>query len=459
MPEKSLQSLALNTDLYELTMAAGYFENNLNAKATFEMFIRELPNNRAFLVSAGLEQIVEYLLNLKFEMEDISYLKNLSSFKHVSNNFFEYLNDLSFSGDIWAIPEGEIFYPGEPLLRVTAPIIEAQIIETYLLSMLNFQSLVASKSARVIQAANFDSVHRGVMEFGSRRAHGPEASILAARASYIAGCIGTSNVLAGKKFNIPVFGTAAHSWTLAFESEVKAFEAYQKVFPDSTVLLIDTFDIEQGIKNAIQLKKDFRGVRIDSGDLLECSRMVRKILDENNHEKVIIIVSGDLNEYKIKELVENKAPINSFGVGTQMVTSEDAPSLSGIYKLVEIEKSGKKQYKAKFSEDKATYPAKKQVYRITDEKGNYLKDIIGLTNEEINEKHETLLKEIIKNGKLEYQFPELTDVQTGFLQKLEKLNKKYKQFKKPEKYPIEYSENLQRLFETLKEEEFKQTAQ
>jgi nicotinate phosphoribosyltransferase len=451
MLKKFSQSLALNTDLYELTMAAGYFDNGLNTSATFEMFIREFPANRSYLVSAGLQHVINYIQNLKFEKEDIYYVKNQSSFKHVSSDFFDYLSDMEFSGDVWAIPEGEIFFPREPMLRVTAPIIQAQIIETFLLSMLNFQTLIATKSSRVVQAANLDGMKRGVMEFGSRRAHGPEASVLAARASYIAGCLGTSNVLAGKEFDIPIYGTAAHSWTLAFKSEIKAFEAYHRVFPESTILLIDTFDIEQGVKNAIKLGKKFNGVRIDSGDLLEYSRMVRQILDENGYEDTIIIASGDLNEYKIKELVDKKAPINSFGVGTQMVTSKDAPSLGGIYKLVETEKDGKAQFKAKFSKDKATYPGKKQVYRIIDEEGNYQKDIIGLIDENISEKHETLLQEIIRNGQLICKFPELRDIQGRFSQKLEKLNQKYKQLEKPEMYPVEYSENLQKLFNKLRD--------
>lgn len=459
MLQNPIKSPALNTDLYELTMAAGYFDNNLNTPATFEMFIRELPDNRSYLVSAGLQQAINYILNLKFEKEDIQYLKSQSSFKHVSNNFFNYLSNMKYSGDVWAIPEGEIFFPGEPILRVTAPIIQAQIIETFLLSMLNFQTLIATKSSRVVQAANFDSRKRGVMEFGSRRAHGPEASVLAARASYIAGCIGTSNVLAGKEFNIPIYGTAAHSWTLAFESEIKAFKAYQKIFPESTVLLIDTYDIEQGVTNAIKLGKRFNGVRIDSGDLLEYSKIVRRILDENGHENSIIVASGDLNEYKIKELVDKKVPIDSFGVGTQMVTSEDAPSLGGIYKLVEIEKGGKVHFKAKLSEDKATYPGKKQVYRIINEEGNYQKDIIGLTDENVDVKHETLLQEIIKNGELKYEFPELTNIRESFLQKLQKLNQKYKEFENPKTYPVEYSEKLQNLFNSLKEDEIKQTSQ
>ena len=340
MKSKLLQSLynqTLVVDLYELTMSAGYYQNNYNHLSTFELFVREMPTNRSFLVSAGLQQVIEYLVNLKFSEEDILYLKNLPSFKKIKKKFWDYLKNFQFSGDLWAIPEGQIVFPGEPLLRITAPIIEAQIIETFLLSTYNFQTLIASKAARVVSAAHSGGKQRGVMEFGSRRAHGPQASVLAARASYIAGCIGTSNVLAGKRFDIPVFGTAAHSWTMAFPDENSAFKAYFKTFPESAILLIDTYDIESGIQNAIKTSRNIAGVRIDSGNLLKESCKVRKILDEEGMKKVKIIVSGDLNEYKIKELVEAGAPIDTFGVGTQLVTSEDAPSLGGIYKLVEQE--------------------------------------------------------------------------------------------------------------------------
>jgi nicotinate phosphoribosyltransferase len=434
-------------------MAAGYFENRFEAKATFELFVREMPINRSFLVSAGLEQVIEYLLNLKFDAEDIEYLKQLPSFSSVSKEFFNFLSKITFSGDVWAISEGEIFFPGEPLIRVTAPIIQAQIIETFLLSVMNFQCMVASKSARVVHAAQCDGKKRGIMEFGSRQAHGPEAGVYAARASYIAGCMGTSNVYAGKSFDIPVYGTAAHSWTMAFESEMESFEAYRRVFPDSTILLIDTYNVEEGAKNAVKLNKKFSGVRIDSGDLLEYSRMVRRILDENGYEDTIIVASGDLDEFKIKDLVENNGPINSFGVGTKMITSEDAPSLGGIYKLVEIEKSGNIKYKAKFSDEKATYPGKKQVYRILDNNENYVKDVIGLEKDQIPEKHETLLKEIINKGKLVYEFPDMETLQNNFKGNFRKLNNSYKRFENPETYPVKYSKNLQQLFNELKKKQ------
>lgn len=444
---------SLIVDLYELTMAAGYFENEFNPLATFEVFVREMPEHRSYLVSAGLQQAVEYLSHLKFLPDEIAYLKSLPAFRHVSGKFFDYLQHFRFTGDVWGMPEGQIFFPGEPILRVTAPIIEAQVVETFLLSILNFQSMVASKAARVVYAATLDGKQRGVMEFGSRRAHGPEASILAARASYIAGCVGTSNVLAGKKFGIPVYGTAAHSWVMAFSSEEESFRAYHKVFPETTILLIDTYDVVEGAKTAARIGKNIRGVRIDSGDLLANSKIVRKILDDAGLHHVIIVASGDLNEYKIKTLVESGAPIDSFGVGTQMVTSEDAPSLGGIYKLVEEELDGRIRYRAKFSPHKATYPGKKQVYRIVDENGNFVKDVVGLEKDVIPETHFSLMQPVMSRGKVVYSFPEMPELQKFFLDNLNRLDNRYKQFETPEAYRVRYSAKIQQLFEQLRREE------
>jgi len=440
-------------DLYESTMAAGYFENKIEAITTFELFVREMPKNRSFLVSAGLQQAIEFLLNLKFDGEDLEYLKKLPVFKSVSRDFFDFLSEIKFDGNVWAIPEGEVFFPSEPLIRITAPIIQVQILETFLLSVLNFQCMVASKSARVVQAAECDGKKRGIMEFGSRRAHGPEAGVYAARASFIAGCMGTSNVYAGKSFGIPVYGTAAHSWTMAFDSEFESFKAYHRVFPDSTILLIDTYDVEEGAKNAVKLNKKFYGVRIDSGSLLEYSKLVRRILDENGHNEAIIVASGDLDEFKIRKLVENSAPIDSFGVGTRMTTSEDAPSLGGIYNLVEIEKHKENKFKAKFSDEKATYPGKKQVYRILDKDSNYIKDVIGLVEDQIPENHETLLKEIINKGKLVYEFPDMKSLKNNFKRNFSKLHNDYIRFENPETHPVTYSRNLQQLFDELKEKQ------
>lgn len=453
MNTEILYNQSLIIDLYELTMAAGYFENDMQAIATFEVFVREMPPHRSYLVAAGLQQVVNYLLNLQFTEEELQYLRSLPVFKHVSQSFFDYLSDFKFNGDVWAMPEGEIFFPGEPLLRVTAPIIEAQIIETFVLSVLNFESMVASKAARVVYAANSDGKLRGVMEFGSRRSHGPEASILAARASYIAGCIGTSNVLAGMRFGIPVYGTAAHSWTMAFESELEAFRAYQKVFPDSTILLIDTYDVNRGIENAINTGKKFNGVRIDSGDLLEHSKYVRQVLNKHGLQNITIVASGDLNEYRIKKLLERGAPIDSFGVGTQMSTSADAPFLGGIYKLVELEKNGQIQYRAKFSEHKATYPGRKQVYRIVNSQGKYLKDVIGLVDDNIPEDHRPLLKPVIENGNPAGNLPDMIKIQQYFLENFRHLDNGIKQIENPGVYTVRYSRRIQELFNSLKVKE------
>jgi nicotinate phosphoribosyltransferase len=451
-PPEPLYNQSLVIDLYELTMSAGYFSNNYNHYSTFELFIREMPRNRSYLVNAGLDQAIEYLLNLNFTANDIDYLRSLKVFQQVNSKFWEYLEDFRFSGDVWGIPEGQIVFPGEPLLRVSAPIIEAQIVETFLLASYNFQTLIASKAARVVQAAQLDGKKRGVMEFGSRRAHGPQASVLAARASYIAGCIGSSNVLAGQRFKIPVFGTAAHSWTMAFPSEIEAFKSYYKVFPESTILLIDTYNIENGARNAVKTGRGIRGVRIDSGDLAVESRKVRQILDDAGMKDVTIVVSGDLNENKIKKLVEAGAPIDSFGVGTQLATSEDAPSLGGIYKLVEQEIDGKIRYRAKFSINKATYPGKKQVYRLLDDSGNFIKDIIGLENDQISEKHIELLKSIIKKGKLIYHSPSMEEIRNFFQDNFKSLGRKFTSFDRPQTYPVTYSPNLTALFNSLKEE-------
>ena len=451
LPEP-LYNQSLVIDLYELTMSAGYFSNNYNHYSTFELFIREMPRNRSYLVNAGLEQAIEYLINLKFTDKDIDYLRSLKVFQQVNTKFWEYLENFKFSGDVWGIPEGQIVFPGEPLLRVSAPIIEAQIVETFLLATYNFQTLIASKAARVVQAAQLDGKKRSVMEFGSRRAHGPQASVLAGRASFIAGCIGTSNVLAGQLFNIPVFGTAAHSWTMAFPSEIEAFKSYYQVFPESTILLIDTYNIENGARNAVETGNGIRGVRIDSGDLAVESRKVRKILDDAGMKNVTIVVSGDLNEYKIRKLVEAGAPIDSFGVGTQLATSEDAPSLGGIYKLVEQEIDGKIRYRAKFSINKATYPGKKQVYRLLDDSGKFVKDIIGLEKDEISEKHIDLLIPIFQKGNLTYHSPSLKEIQNYFRENFESLDRKFTSFDQPEIYPVTYSPNLTALFNRLKEE-------
>ncbi len=403
----------LKTDLYELTMAAGYFQNGVKLHGCFELSCYSMPKNRSYLVACGLEQIVDYILNLRFSEDDIQFLKRHPVFQSVRPDFFDYLKRFRFRGDVWAMPEGEIFFASEPLIQVDAPIVEAQILETYLLSTLNIASLVATKASRVVKAATYDGVKRGVVDFGSRRAHGSHAAILAARAAYIGGCLGTSNVYAGKAFGIPLYGTMAHSWVEAFDQEEESFRKYHAVFPASTVLLIDTYDSLQAITKIIRsdLGRTIKGVRLDSGDLEILSKKVRKMLDEGNLQHVKIIASGNLNEYKILDLVKRKAPIDTFGVGTDMVTSRDLPALNLTYKLVQIHhpEQGIK-FKAKRSVRKRTIPGRKQVFRHYTRKGFFAKDVLGLFGERPAERAEPLLKPVIEKGKLKKALPSVAEI-------------------------------------------------
>jgi nicotinate phosphoribosyltransferase len=344
----------LTTDLYELTMAAAYFENRLTHPATFELSVRKLPPHRSFLIVAGLEQALDYLANLRFTEDEIDFLRRQPVFKNVSREFFAFLGKLRFTGEVWAMPEGTVAFAHEPLLRVTAPIIEAQLVETALLSIINHQTLIASKAARVVAAAR----GRPVIEFGTRRAHGPQAGLLGARAAYIGGCAGTSNVEAGQRFGIPVFGTLAHSFVMSFDREEEAFRAFLKVFPDTATILVDTYDTIAAVKMLTKYRP-VPAVRLDSGNLVSLSKQVRKILDDAGMTATKIFISGDLNENRIVELLDAGAPIDAFGVGTQLSTSYDAPALGGVYKLVECGQRGC----LKLSGDKSTYPGIKQVWR------------------------------------------------------------------------------------------------
>src|SRR6202521_774209 len=367
----------LLTDLYELTMAAGYVQNRFDARATFELFVRLLPPHRNYLVAAGLEQALDFLENVRFSSEEISYIRALPVFRHVRSDFYDFLAQFRFGGDVWALPEGTVFFPGEPLLRVTAPIAEAQLVETSLLSILHFQTLIASKAARVTSAA----AGRQVVEFGSRRAHGIEASVLAERAAFIGGCAGTSNTFAGHRFGIPAYGTQAHSWIMAHEDEAEAFRDFLEVFPEHSTLLVDTYDVRAAIDKIIALGRKPGGVRLDSGDVLADSLWARKRLDSAGWNDVQIFVSGDLDENRIESLLKNGASIDSFGVGTALSTSADAPSVGVIYKLVEVEIGGHLRNTAKFSEAKKTYPGRKQIFRFTNTEGKFSRDIIGLEEE------------------------------------------------------------------------------
>jgi nicotinate phosphoribosyltransferase len=345
-------------------MAAGYFEaGKAGDRATFELFARQLPHNRNFILAAGLAQAVEYLLDLRFTSEEIGYLRGLQQFQRATPQFFEMLAGFRFTGDLFAVPEGTPLFAGEPFLTVRAPLIEAQLVETYLLATVGFQSLIATKAARVIKSA----LGREVVEFGTRRAHSPQAGVLAGRAAYIGGCSGTSNAEAGLRYNIPVFGTAGHAWVMSFETERASYAQLQRLLGENTVYLIDSYDTLEGARRAASLGPPLWGVRLDSGNLIELSRAVRGILDNAGLREAKIMATGDLNEYKIHELVAAGAPIDVFGVGTELATSADAPTLGVVYKMVEMQCAGESpRYTLKLSEHKATLPGAKQIFRYAD---------------------------------------------------------------------------------------------
>lgn len=390
---------ALLTDLYQLTMAAGYWQSGKAAElATFELFVRRLPPNRNYLLAAGLAQAVEYLQDLHFTEEEIAYLRDLPQFRNAGEPFFEMLRGFRFTGDVFAVPEGTPVFAGEPLLTVRAPLLEAQIPETYLLAMVGYQSLIATKAARMVEMA----AGRAVVEFGTRRAHGPEAGVLAGRAAFVGGCTGTSNTLTGMKYGIPVFGTAAHSWVQSFPTEAEAFARLENLLGPATTYLIDTYDTLTGARRATEVGKPFWGVRIDSGDLAGLAKAVRAILDEAGCTGAKIMATGDLNEYRIKELLASGAPIDSFGVGTELVTSADAPSHGAVYKLVEIGAGAEKRPTAKTAAEKTTVPGAKQVFRYADH------DLLGLSSE-CWMGCEALLRPALLQGRAVGPQPDLTE--------------------------------------------------
>lgn len=436
---------ALATDLYELTMAAAYFDNNARSTATFELFVRNLPKNRSYLLAAGLEQALNYLTKLHFTQEHVTFLKRHPSFKHVSKEFFDYLLSFRFSGDVHALPEGTVFFTDEPLLRVTAPIIEAQIVETYLLAVMNFETLIATKASRVVQSAR----GRGVVEFGSRRAHGPEAALLAARASYIGGCIGSSNVLAGYLFGIPTYGTMAHSYIMSYDTEEEAFERFCKVFPSTPAFLLDTYDTIEGAKKAVSSKVKPTLVRLDSGDRFSLSKQVRTILDRAGLHDTKIFVSGDLNEFILDDFTSRDAPMDQFGVGTELVTSRDDPALSGIYKLVALKRDGKEVYRAKTSEGKRTVPGIKQVYRRFSSGGVIAEDILSLEDEAAPVGTIPLLTKVMENGTLVHPLPTINEIRERATIELGKLPAKYKELTGTETSPVRLSQRLSDLTNSL----------
>lgn len=430
----------LLTDLYELTMAAGYVQTRFEARATFELFVRNLPPRRSYLVAAGLEPALDFLEAVRFAPEEVEYLRKHPAFHKVAEPFFEYLARFRFTGEVWAVPEGELVFPGEPLLRVTAPIAEGQIVETTLLSTLNFQTMIASKAARVITAAN----GRPVIEFGSRRAHGAEAGVFAARAAYIGGCHGTSNTLAGRQFGIPTFGTLAHSWIMAHESEEDAFRQFLEVFPDHAILLVDTYDVRAAVEKMIRAGRKPRGVRLDSGDLAADSLWVRQRLDRAGWSDVQVFASGDLDEDRIAALLAQGACIDAFGVGTALATSADAPTLGVIYKLVELERGGEVRIAAKFSEAKITYPGRKQVFRFLDDAGQYAGDVVALADES-PAGGAPLMVPVMRDGRKVRSSPSLDSLRSRCLAGLGRLPERLRHLDATQEYPVRLSERLETL--------------
>jgi len=421
-------------------MAAGYFETGrAGHKAAFEVAIRKLPPHRNFVLAAGLSQVVDYLLDLRFTGEEIAYLRGLPQFGHASPAFFEYLAGFRFTGDLFAVPEGTPLFAGEPMMTLRAPVIEAQIPETYVLAALSFQSLIASKAARMVHAAD----GRGVVEFGTRRAHSPEAGVLGARAAYLGGCAGTSNTLAGFRYGVPVMGTAAHSWVMAFCSEAKAFGQLQQVLGENATHLLDTYDTIQAAHRVAQLGAPLWGVRLDSGDMLALSRQVRAILDEAGLREAKIMASGDLDEYKIRDLVAAGAPIDSFGVGTQLATSADAPNLSATYKLVELDIHGIKRFTAKYSEEKISVPGAKQIFRDT------ARDVVARAGE--CGRGEALLRPVILEGRLVEPLPSLEQSRARAAQSLAQFPAALRQLEVTEGWPVILSRELRELVDRTRQ--------
>ena len=470
----SERNLTLLTDLYELTMMQGYFkEKDANETVIFDAFYRNNPVNSGYSICAGLVQVIDYVKNLHFDESDIDYLRSVGLFEE---DFLEYLRGFHFSGDIYAIPEGTVIFPREPLVKVIAPIMEAQLVETALLNIINHQSLIATKAARVVYAAQGD----GVMEFGLRRAQGPDAGIYGARAAMIAGCIGTSNVLCGKMFDVPVKGTHAHSWIMSFPDELTAFRTYAKLYPDACILLVDTYDtLNSGIPNAIKVFKEMReagipltfyGIRLDSGDLAYLSKKAKKMLDEAGFPDAVISASNDLDETLIASLKMQGAAINSWGVGTNLITSKDCPSFGGVYKLAAVldKNSGEFIPKIKLSEnaEKITNPGDKTIQRIYDKKnGKIIADLICFVDETFDTNEPLLLFDpistwkktllqpgtytmrelmipVFKDGVCVYDSPKVMDIQKYCKQEMNTLWEESLRLEYPHRVHVDLSDKL-----------------
>ena len=468
------QNLTLMTDLYELTMMQGYFKNkDRNETVIFDAFYRNNPMDSGYAICAGLEQVIEYINNLHFSKEDLDYLRSLGIFEE---DFLEYLRDFRFSGDIYAIPEGSVMFPREPMVKVIAPIMEAQLVETAILNLVNHQSLIATKTSRVCYAARGD----GIMEFGLRRAQGPDAGIYGARAAMIGGCIGTSNVLAGRLFDVPVKGTHAHSWIMSFPDEYTAFKTYAKLYPSACILLVDTYDtLKSGVPNAIRVFTEMRnsgipltfyGIRLDSGDLAYLSKKARRMLDAAGFPDAVISASNDLDEYLIDSLKVQGCKITSWGVGTHLITSKDWPSFGGVYKLAAIQdsKTGEFIPKIKLSEnsEKVTNPGNKTIYRIYDaETGKIKADLICLVGETFSEDDPLILFDpnepwkktklepgtyrmremmvpVFRNGECVYHSPKVMDIREYCSAELDTLWEETRRLVNPHGVYVDLSQKL-----------------
>ena len=469
-----MRNLSLLTDLYQLTMLQGYFEEKqANETVIFDMFFRNNPHSGGYSVCAGLQQVIEYIEGLHFADEDISYLKTLNLF---SDKFLSYLKDFKFTGDIYAIPEGSVIFPKEPIMKIVAPIMEAQLIETALLNIINHQSLIATKASRVVFAANGDTV----LEFGLRRAQGPDAGIYGARAAMIAGCFATSNVLAGQMFDVPIRGTHAHSWVMSFSDELTAFRKYANLYPNACILLVDTYDtLKSGVPNAIKVFNEMRekgielknyGIRLDSGDLSYLSKKARQLLDNAGFNDAIISASNDLDENLISSLKLQGAKISSWGVGTNMITSKDCPAFGGVYKLSAVYESDKKAFKAKIklseNAEKNTNPGNKKIYRIYDkDTKKIIADLICLEEETLDTSEELLLfdpldtwkktllpshtyytKELLvpvfKNGNCVYQSPSVMEIREYCKEEMDTLWEESRRLEYPHRTHVDLSQKL-----------------
>ncbi len=441
----SQETLGIHTDLYELTMLAAYFEAGFaEERATFELFTRRLPAERGFLVAAGLEQALHQVLNLRFPKEILAWLRTLDIFRGVSPEFFDYLRDFRFSGDLWALPEGTPFFPHEPVLQVRAPVMEAQLLETYLIASISYQTTVATKASLLCRAAR----GRPVIDFGSRRAQGPQAGLLAARASFLGGCAGTSNVLAGYQLGLPLYGTMAHSFIQFFDDEKRAFEVFRRTFPRHTILLVDTYDTLRGVRNALSLGATVQGLRVDSGDLGRMAGAARALLDQNGGSETRILVSGDLDPERVRALAKEEAPIDGYGVGTNLTICPEAPTCDLVYKLVERIERNRILPRMKIGGDKGSFPLRKELYRLR-EGGELTGDLLAAEGEAGPDGNSSLLVQYVEAGETKGDLPGTRQIRDYARTQLDTLPARLWRLE-GDPYPVQFSPRLQEAERTLR---------